>query len=151
MLIVARVLLTALFVAGSLLAVASEAVAQNHLSNSRERQPARTGRLSAVVFRLDRLPVTGADSRVRAQPAQQGSRDSLKNGAIVGAIVGAAALGTFGGLLCNALQEPGTGNCLRDTLRIAAIGAGIGLGAGLLIDAAFTHRGGARISMRMTF
>ena len=65
--------------------------------------------------------------------------DSLKNGAIVGAVVGAAAMGIFGGLLCNALQEPSDPPCWRSVLPIAGLGAGIGLGVGVGIDALATR------------
>jgi hypothetical protein len=83
--------------------------------------------------------------------AQSRNHDSLKNGAVIGAVIGAAALGTFGGLLCNALHEPGTPSCWSDTLRIAAIGAGIGLGAGVAVDAAFARRQGVALRVRITF
>jgi hypothetical protein len=65
----------------------------------------------------------------------QGRRDSLKNGAIIGAVIGAAALGGFGAVLCNALQEPGDPSCWRGALTIGALGAGIGAAAGAGIDA----------------
>ena len=79
--------------------------------------------------------LAGGTQAAQARP----SRDSLKNGAIIGAIIGAAAFGTFGGVLCKATEEPGSNQlCLRDTLRFAAIGAAIGTGGGLAIDAAFS-------------
>lgn len=84
-----------------------------------------------------------------AQPAPP--RDSLRNGAILGALVGAAALGTFAALICNLEQEPGAGNCLADTLRVAAVGAGIGLGAGLALDAALSRDGAITLRMGLTF
>jgi hypothetical protein len=70
-----------------------------------------------------------------------GARDSLKNGAIIGTVIGAAAFGAFAAALCHAYQEEGGASCLRDTLRFAAIGGAIGAGAGLAIDAARSHRG----------
>jgi hypothetical protein len=73
-----------------------------------------------------------------AAPAKK--RDSLKNGAIIGAVVGAVALGGFGGYLCVVLAEPGDPPCLPDILRIAAVGAGIGAGAGIGIDAMISPR-----------
>jgi hypothetical protein len=84
-------------------------------------------------------------------PQSTPARDSLKNGTIIGAVVGAVALGVFGGALCNALQEPGEPSCLKDTLRIAALGAAIGAGAGLAVDAARNQRGGVTLSMRFRF
>ena len=83
--------------------------------------------------------------------AQSRSRDSVKNGAIIGAVVGAAALGTVGGVICNLLHEPGTPSCWSDTLRVAAIGAGIGLGAGVAVDAAFARRQGVAVRVRIRF
>jgi hypothetical protein len=86
------------------------------------------------------------------QAAPPGSSpDTLKNGAIIGAVVGAVTLGAFGALICNLEQEPGAGNCLSDTLRVAAIGAGIGVGAGLAVDAALTRQGGITVRFGIKF
>jgi hypothetical protein len=85
-----------------------------------------------------------------AQPAQPGSsRDTLKNGAIIGVVAGAVALGTFGAFYCHLYQEEGGPSCLSDTLRAAAIGAAIGTGAGLAVDAALTRHGGVTIRIRI--
>ena len=70
-----------------------------------------------------------------------GARDSLRNGAIIGAVIGAAAFGAFAAALCNAYQAEGDPSCLPDTLRFGAIGGAIGAGAGLAIDAARNQRG----------
>jgi hypothetical protein len=64
-------------------------------------------------------------------------RDSLKNGALIGAIIGGIAMGGFVGWLCNALQEPGNPSCLGGTLIWTGIGAGAGAAAGAGIDALF--------------
>jgi hypothetical protein len=72
------------------------------------------------------------DAQTRTRAA---SRDSLTNGAVIGAAVGAAAF-AFAGVICKAEQEPDGPSCVPDTLRVAAIGAAIGLGAGLVIDVA---------------
>jgi hypothetical protein len=74
-------------------------------------------------------------------PTQQrvGSRDSLRNGAIIGAVIGAAAFVTFAATLCNAYREKGGASCVPDTLPVAALGGAIG--AGLALDAARTDRG----------
>ena len=69
------------------------------------------------------------------------SRDSLKNGTFIGAVVGAVSLGALAAILCNAYQEPGEPSCLGDTLRCAAFGGAIGAGAGVAIDAARNQRG----------
>jgi hypothetical protein len=68
------------------------------------------------------------------------SRDSLANGAIIGAVIGVATFGAFAAALCHAYQEEGSASCVPDTLRFAAIGGAIGVGAGLAIDAARTDR-----------
>lgn len=87
-----------------------------------------------------------------ARPAQRGSsRDSVKNGAIIGAVVGAVGLGAVGALICNLYQEEGDASCLPDTLRIAAIGAAIGTGAGVAVDAALTRKGGVTVRIGVTF
>ncbi len=87
-----------------------------------------------------------------ARPAQRrSSRDTLENGAIIGAVVGAAGLGALAALICNAYQEEGGASCLRDTLRGAAIGAAIGIGAGVAVDAAFTRHAGVTVRIGVTF
>jgi hypothetical protein len=95
--------------------------------------------------------ITTSELTATAQPPRTGTRrDSLKNGVLIGTAVGAIALGGFGAVLCNALQEPGDPGCLGDTLRIAAVGAAIGAGAGLAVDAVL-DRGGARVSIGVRF
>jgi hypothetical protein len=73
--------------------------------------------------------------------ARLATRDSLRNGAVIGAAIGAATFGAFAAILCKAYQEKGSASCVPDTLRFAAIGGAIGAGAGLAIDAARTDRG----------
>ena len=86
------------------------------------------------------------------QPAQRGSsRDSLKNGAVIGAIAGAVGLGALGGLICHLYQEEGDASCWSDTLRGAAIGAAIGVGAGITVDAALTRHAGAAVRIGVRF
>jgi hypothetical protein len=87
-----------------------------------------------------------------AQPAQRGSsRDTLKNGAIIGAIAGAAGLGALGGLICHLYQEEGDASCWSDTLRLAAIGAAIGTGAGITVDAALSRHSGVAVRVGVRF
>lgn len=69
-------------------------------------------------------------------PPRAASRDSLWNGAVIGAVIGAAALGAFGATLCHVYRESGGPSCAPDALRFAAIGGAIGLGAGIAIDVA---------------
>lgn len=86
------------------------------------------------------------------QPAQRGSsRDSLKNGAVIGAIAGAVGLGALGGLICHLYQEEGDASCWSDTLRVAAIGAAIGTGAGITVDAALSRHAGVAVRVGVTF
>jgi hypothetical protein len=61
--------------------------------------------------------------------------DSLKNGIIIGAVIGGAAMGIFVTALCNALHEPGDPPCWQSTLTAGALGAGIGAAAGAGVDA----------------
>jgi hypothetical protein len=86
------------------------------------------------------------------QPAQPTpSRDTLKNGAIIGAVVGAVSVGALGALICNLYQEEGGPSCLSDTLRVAAIGAAIGGGAGVAVDAALSRNAGVTVRVGVTF
>ena len=86
------------------------------------------------------------------QPAQRrSSRDTLKNGAIIGAIAGAAGLGALGGLICHLYQEEGDASCWSDTLRLAAIGAAIGTGAGITVDAALSRHSGVAVRVGVAF
>jgi hypothetical protein len=86
------------------------------------------------------------------QPSAPATRDSLKDGALIGAIIGAAALGGFGLFLCHALDDTG-GNpdCFPEVLGIAALGAGIGLGAGLAIDVLLARRAAPTVQIRVRF
>ena len=99
---------------------------------------------------LDSLRPTNARQTGSVRPTER-RRDSLKNGALIGALAGAAAMGTFAALICNAQQEPEGPSCLPDTLRIAGLGAAIGLGGGLVIDAALTKQAGASLSVGVRF
>lgn len=76
-----------------------------------------------------------ADALAAEQPRPRDDRDSVRNGAIIGAIVGAAIFGGFVTLLCNALQEPSDPSCLGSSLMGIAIGAGGGALGGAGIDA----------------
>src|SRR4051812_13124144 len=54
------------------------------------------------------LATSLARFEARQQPPSRGAKkDSLKNGAVIGAIVGAAALGGFALFLCHALDDTG--------------------------------------------
>ena len=119
---------------------------------TRTDQPEAAARRPALRDVKLNLRLNAAEVRGPAPLFQPGeSRDSLANGTLIGAAIGAAALGVFGGLLCKASQEPTGPSCVGDTFRIAAIGAAIGAGAGVAIDAALTRQGGVRVSVRKRF
>lgn len=86
-----------------------------------------------------------------AQPAQRRSRDSLTNGAMTGAIIGAVGLGALGAFICQLHQEEGGASCLPDTLGVAAIGAALGTGVGVAVDAALTRHNGVAVRVRVKF
>src|SRR5687768_17545001 len=67
-------------------------------------------------------------------PAQPGD-DSVKNGALIGAVIGGIAFGGFVSWLCNMLQEPSDPSCVGPSLLYTGVGAGIGAAAGAGIDA----------------
>ena len=69
-----------------------------------------------------------------AAPAQP-QRDSILNGTIIGAVIGAAVLGSIGTTFCVLLKEPGEPSCWRSFAQTGALGAVIGAGAGAGIDA----------------
>jgi hypothetical protein len=88
----------------------------------------------------------------QSPPRPSRSRDSLKNGAIIGAVAGAAALGGFGLFLCHALDDSdGNLDCIPGALVIAAVGAGIGAGAGVGIDALLVRRAGPAVRIHVRF
>lgn len=144
-----RQLMTTSFVLFALLVMPRDAIAQAGAPKPitiAERVAAV--RVYPAVAKPDR---NVGESFRRRQAAQPVGRDSLKNGAVIGAIVGAVALGGFGAAICNALREPSDPGCLAGTLRIAAAGAAIGAGAGVAVDAALTHNTGARVAVRIRF
>ncbi|HET9359248.1 MAG TPA: hypothetical protein VFO58_05835 [Vicinamibacterales bacterium] len=106
-----------------------------------------------VLVGLERQSLAPGALTIEAQPAPQRRppHDSLKNGAIIGAVVGAGALGALGAFYCNLYQEEGGPSCRSDTLRAAAIGAAIGTGTGLVLDAAFERHAGVTVRMRVRF
>jgi hypothetical protein len=67
------------------------------------------------------------------------SRDSVKNGAILGAVIGAVALAAPGAWICHMLREPGDPPCWKGVVTVGAIGAGIGAAAGAGVDALFVR------------
>ena len=71
---------------------------------------------------------------------QSPRRDSLKNGAITGAIAGGLAgalLAAVGCSVGDALGGTGESHCLRGTVLVVGMGAGIGAAIGVGVDALF--------------
>ncbi len=110
--------------------------------------------LSSVLLPAPALPQTHAPSSFRdsidaaARSAQIQApagrdRDSLTNGAIIGALVGGATIGGVGLYVCEVLREPGNPPCWR-VLGVAAVAAGIGAAAGAGIDALISPSAPAR-------
>ena len=89
-----------------------------------------------------------ADALAAEQPGMRGPRDSVKNGAIIGAIAGAAIFGGFVTFLCNALQEPSDPSCLGSSLMAVGIGAGGGALGGAGIDLLFSRSRPPSLRMR---
>ena len=80
----------------------------------------------------DRVLAIGLE---KVPPAAQSSRDSVKNGAIIGAVIGFVSLAAPGAWICHMLKEPGDPPCWKGIVTVGAIGAGIGAAAGAGIDA----------------
>jgi hypothetical protein len=95
-----------------------------------------------------------SQSAVAATPApahavkQNQSRDPLKNGAVIGAVVGGIITGTGIGLLCHALNDTDEPQCWKAALLWGGIGAGGGAAIGAGIDALFTRRFAVRATVR---
>jgi hypothetical protein len=113
----------------------------------------RPAAVAGIVVRAARISTPRDLIKVSSVRSQQGaSRDSLKNGVIVGATIGAAALGTLAAVLCRAYQEEGGPSCVPDTLRFAAIGGALGSGIGLAVDAVRTDaRPGVSVRIAIKF
>ena len=97
-----------------------------------------------------------ADALAAEQPVMRERRDSITNGALIGAVIGGIALGGFVSWICNQLQEPSDPSCVGPSLLYAGVGAGIGAAAGAGIDAMASAsapsglRGGRRLGARLT-
>ena len=138
----------------AMLALPSQAVAQPEVLTrpaleTHEPAPAPAPQ---SIFKVDGLQLSARDLGGRPTIVQDvQTRDSVANGILIGAAIGAAAFGTFAGIVCKVQQEPEGPSCMSDTLRIAAIGAAIGAGGGLAIDAALTRQSGVRVSLAVRF
>jgi hypothetical protein len=105
------------------------------MTSAAAAQDRSTPLLSTTKLSISEDAITRGMAAGRREIARQDKRDSIKNGTIIGAVIGAAALGGFGAWICHALHEPSDPPCLPDVLKIAAIGAGIGAAGGAGIDA----------------
>ena len=137
----------------ALLGFASVAAAQTPttvaLHETDRSEAAAPVRLSEIKLNVR---LSSAELRRAAPLFQPGEpRDSLANGTLIGAAIGAAAAGVVGGVICKLFQEPSDPSCVGDAFRVAAVGAAIGAGAGVAIDAALTRQGGVRLSIRKRF
>ena len=91
-----------------------------------------TARQLARALATEAIPASA-----RLAQAQSVRNDSLKNGALIGLIIGAASLGAFSWFLTRTDEACG---CEGDILKGAALGAGIGAGIGVGVDALFDRR-----------
>ena len=66
---------------------------------------------------------------------------------MIGAAVGAAALGGLAATICHVDRERGGPSCAPESLRVAAIGGAIGLGAGIAIDVALSSSPMVRVTI----
>lgn len=83
----------------------------------------------------------GAPARTGTPPGG----DSLRNGAIAGAITGGIALGGFVGLVCFAMDDTeGSGDCIAASALWTGIGAAGGAALGAGVDALFDRAPRAR-------
>ncbi len=116
------------------------------------REPTHSAFVWPRVIDVQRRSLPAEELVGIGQPAQRGSsRDTLKNGAIIGAVVGAVGLGALGAFICHLYREGGGASCLPDTLRAAAIGSAIGTGAGVAVDAALTQHAGVTVRIGVKF
>jgi hypothetical protein len=106
-------------------------------STSAFAQAPATQQPHAKLIISDRAIAMALEKHPPAPPAQ--TRDSNKNGAIIGAVIGAVALAAPGAWICQMLKEPGDPPCLKGVLTVGAIGAGVGAAAGAGVDALFTR------------
>jgi hypothetical protein len=76
----------------------------------------------------------------RRDAVVQDRPDSLKNGIIIGAVIGAGLAALAGNYLCEVFDEGTDSPCWGSILQITALGAGIGAAAGAGIDALATRQ-----------
>jgi hypothetical protein len=96
--------------------------------------------LHSVETRSDPRPsscllLTSSSDVRHAFERQSTGRDSLRNGALIGAIVAGIGAGLFINQLCENVSEEGDGPCWKPALVFAGLGAGAGALVGAGIDA----------------
>jgi len=101
----------------------------------------RAGSILDTARQLTReLSTEAIPASARLAQAQPIRKDSIKNGALIGLIIGAASLGTLAAITCIGLGNDGFRGCAAGTLGFAALGGGIGAGIGVGVDALFDRR-----------
>ena len=122
-----RTIPAALVAAMILIASAVPARAQDLLAPARQpaRQPVAALQTPALARAVSGIALTQVEPR---------RRDSVKNGTIIGAIIGGAA-GAVGGWALAQIFEAEGANPVRPFVTITALGAGIGAGVGAGVDA----------------
>lgn len=104
----------------------------------------RVGSILSTARQLAReLDTEAMPASARWSQAQAVRNDSLKNGALIGVIIGAASLGTFAAIFANVTDE--ACGCVAGILRFAALGGGIGAGIGVGVDALLDRRSPATV------
>ena len=89
---------------------------------------------------LERAAFHAAPLEARDRLTQARPRDSLKNGAVIGAVVGGAAAGLMIGYLCHVFNDSDELRCWQPVLLWTALGAGGGALVGAGVDALFQRR-----------
>ena len=109
----------------ALVFITTTGTARAEESGAQPRQP---------VVALQAPALARAAAGVALTQVEPRRRDSVKNGTIIGAIIGGAA-GMVGGWALAQIFEAEGANPVRPFVTITALGAGIGAGAGAGIDA----------------
>lgn len=99
---------------------------------------------SAITRHLEQTVFHHAPKAAQTRYTRAGSRDSPKNGAVIGTVVGGAAIGLSVAYLCHVLEGP----CWSDAALWAGMGAGAGALVGAGIDALFLRRVAIRVPVR---
>jgi hypothetical protein len=106
--------------------------------------PPAAGPITRHIEQTDFQPVL---TSARTSFTQAGSRDSLKNGAAIGAVVGDPATGLIIGYLCHVFNDNDM-NCWPPALLWAGVGAGTGALVGAGVDALFERRVSVRATVK---